>query len=528
MAITKIRFSKGMFLRMGADVILVNMSLITAIILRFAASITFFDHEVFKIKGYSITNENLLSDLENMLNVYKNFGIVLTVICITVFFLGGFYTHGRSYRSRFKALIIFRSVTVSYLILAFFNYMFHWGHSLPRGVWLLGWVTTLVTVGGARLWSTIWRKIVSFESKLGLIPKSNKINNILVIGGAGYLGSVLVRKMLKQNYNVKILDLLMYGDSSIRDLYAYEKRFQVIRGDFRSIDMIVKAMDEIDAVVHLGAIVGDPACQIDHQMTVDINLMSTKMIAEVAKGFGVGRFVFASTCSVYGADDQILTEKSRLNPQSLYAETKISSEKVLQSLGQIGMTTIILRFATLYGLSPRPRFDLVVNLLSAQAVCNGEVTIFGGEQWRPFIHVDDAAEVITKCLGYPFLSDSSNIFNVGSNSQNYQIYQIGEMIKKIQPTVRVLNIKGKIDHRNYKTSFNRISTVLNFQPKHGIQDGIEEICKSFELGLLNDYKNVKYNNYKFLSEDAVFNQFKFDLIPRSNFIKEDLAQRASS
>jgi len=368
----------------------------------------------------------------------------------------------------------------------------------------------------------------SFESKLGLIPKPNKINNILVIGGAGYLGSVLVRKLLRQNYDVRILDLLIYGDSSIRDLYAYEKRFQVIRGDFRSVDTIVKAMDEIDAVVHLGALVGDPACQIDHQMTIDINLMSTKLIAEVAKGFGVKCFVFASTCSVYGASDQILTEKSRLNPQSLYAETKISSEKVLESLGRNGMTSTILRFATLYGLSPRPRFDLVVNLLSAQAICNGEITIFGGEQWRPFIHVDDAADVITKCLNHSFLSDSYNIFNVGSNSQNYQIYQIGEIIKSVQPTIRVLNLKDNIDQRNYRTSFDRIRDVLNFQPKYGIQDGIEEICKSFELGLIGDYKNAKHNNYKFLSEDSFLNQFKFDLIPKSNFIKEDLAQSAGS
>jgi nucleoside-diphosphate-sugar epimerase len=508
MVMMKMHVSKGMVLRIAADILLVNAAFLLAIVLRILAL------GVFSSEMFNQSDSDSAASIAGAIEIFAKFAIPLTVISIAIFSLSGFYTHGRTYCSRFKALLILQSVTLSYLLLAFLSYMFYTADMFSRAIWVFGWVTTLIMIAGARLWSAVWKTNVSFESKFVIDPKPAAIRDVLVIGGAGYLGSVLIRKLLRRDYNVKILDRLMYGDSSILDLYSYDRRFHVVRGDFRNIDVIVKAMNRADAVVHLGAIVGDPACQIDEQMTFDINLMSTKMIAEVAKGFNVRRFIFASTCSVYGANEQILTEKSELKPQSLYARTKIASEQVLQSIGQNGFLPIILRFATLFGLSYRPRFDLVINLLSAKAVCDGEIKIFGGQQWRPFIHVHDVADAIIKFLEVPLFADSPLIYNVGANSLNYQISEIGEIIKRLRPEVRVISMADESDPRNYRVSFNLIENRLNFKPEHTIESGVREVMDVFDRGLITNCTDARYNNYKFLSEDFCFKKFKFDMVPK--------------
>jgi nucleoside-diphosphate-sugar epimerase len=256
-----------------------------------------------------------------------------------------------------------------------------------------------------------------------------------------------------------------------------------------------------NAVVHLGALVGDPACALDEKLALEINLAATRMIAEVARGFGIQRFIFASTCSVYGASDQLLDERSALNPVSLYARTKIDSERVLLALNDDRFAPIILRFATVYGLSPRPRFDLVVNLLAAQAVCEKRITIFGGNQWRPFIHVNDAAEAILKCLEAPLHVVKGQIFNVGSDDQNYQIAQLGDLIKKLIPDVEVIRQGDDTDRRNYRVSFAKIRKHLGFTPRYTVADGILEIKAAIEAGRIRDYRDARYSNYKTLSNE---------------------------
>ena len=481
--------------RVTADAVMINLALLTAFTLRFLSVF------VFGAGEEGATLQTYSGVFWEFLWAYLSLSWLLTLICLIVFYLSGFYTHGRTYRSRYKALIIAQAVSLSYLLFGFLTYFIQDFAPFPRSVLLLGWLLTLVLVGGLRVWATLWEATVWAEARVFGRPEKSKVRNILVIGGAGYIGSILVRKLLDRGYDVTALDALLYGDEGIRDLYG-RPRLQFIHGDFRDIEVIVKALRFTDAVVHLGALVGDPACALDEKLTLEINLAATRMIAEAARGFGVQRFIFASTCSVYGASDQFLDEHSALNPVSLYARTKMDSERVLVGLNHDRFVPVILRFGTVYGLSPRPRFDLVINLLAARAVCEKSITIFGGDQWRPFIHVDDAAEAILKCLEAPLHAIKGQVFNVGSDDQNYQIAQLGDIIKELMPDVQVIHQGDDVDKRNYRVSFARIRKRLDFTPRRSVADGILEIKAAIEDDRIPDYRDACYSNYKTLSDEG--------------------------
>jgi nucleoside-diphosphate-sugar epimerase len=262
--------------------------------------------------------------------------------------------------------------------------------------------------------------------------------------------------------------------------------------------------------------VGDPACALDEDLTIEVNLMATRMIAEVAKGFNVGRFVFASTCSVYGASNQVLDERSGLNPVSLYAQSKIASEKVLKRMASPTFAPTMLRFGTIYGLSGRTRFDLVVNLLTAKALVDGEITVFGGSQWRPFVHVDDAALAVFKVLEAPLSQVSNQVYNVGSNDQNYTIAQIGELIHALVPAAKLLNMGSDIDLRNYRVNFDKISRELNFRPQWTVEDGVAQVVEAIDSGEVTDYLHAKYSNVKFLNEEGLIHLVR----PKDNWAYE--------
>ena len=230
----------------------------------------------------------------------------------------------------------------------------------------------------------------------------------------------LLPKLLDRGYHVRLLDLFLFGKGPIVDVIGHPN-LQIVHADFRHVDRIVQAMNGMDEVIHLGAIVGDPACSLDQELTVEVNLMAVRMIAEVAKGSGIRRFCFASTCSVYGASDEFLEERSHLHPLSLYARSKLASEKVLTQMADEQFSPVILRLGTVYGLSGRTRFDLVINLLTAKAVKEGKITVFGGGQWRPFLHVNDAALALLKAVEAPTDLIHGQVFNVGSNEQNYRL-----------------------------------------------------------------------------------------------------------
>jgi nucleoside-diphosphate-sugar epimerase len=349
----------------------------------------------------------------------------------------------------------------------------------------------------------VWRKVDGPPQTPGQrqVFVKEEARRVLVIGGAGYIGSALLPKLLARGYQVRLLDLFLFGTEPIASVLRHPN-LEIIRADFRHVDKIVQAMKGVDDVIHLGAIVGDPACALDQELTVEVNLMATRMIAEVAKGSGITRLCFASTCSVYGANDQMLDERSELNPISLYARSKLASEKVLMQLADQVFSPVILRFGTVYGLSGRTRFDLVINLLTAKAVVEKKITMFGGGQWRPFLHVDDAALALMRALEAPRELIHVQVFNVGSNEQNYQIAEAAQVIQSLVGQIEVVDKGPDKDFRNYRVDFSKITRTLGFIPRWTLQDGVKQVIAALEGGQIQDYRNAMYSNVKFLEEES--------------------------
>lgn len=339
----------------------------------------------------------------------------------------------------------------------------------------------------------------------GEAARNGSVSSVLIIGGAGYIGSALSRKLLKKECEVRVLDNAIYGTHGIDNLRDNEA-FTFIEGDMRSIEDVMKALGGVDAVVHLGALVGDPASGINSQKTLEMNYHSTRMVASICKYHQINRFIFASTCSVYGQTEspkRLLTEEDSLNPVSLYAKTKIESERALLDFADENFSPTILRMATIYGYSHRMRFDLVVNILSAKAYNEGVIPIFGGEQYRPNVHVRDAAQAYVDCLEAPINEVGSEVFNVGSNEQNYQIEGVGQKISEVFPNAEIDWHRDKEDERSYQVDFSKIRNVLGYEAEETIVSGSREIKKAFESGEFDDYTNPKYNNYKTLEDDSL-------------------------
>ncbi len=307
--------------------------------------------------------------------------------------------------------------------------------------------------------------------------------------------------LLERGHQVRVLDILLFGEGPLKKVLGHPN-LEIIRGDFRNIVTLFQSLQDVNSVVHLGAIVGDPACQLNEELTIDVNLVSSHVIAELAKHCGVQRFIFASTCSVYGASDALLDERSSVQPISLYGHTKLASERVVLEVAGEGFAPTILRFATIYGFSGRTRFDLVVNLLTAKARLEGEITVHGGQQWRPFVHVEDAARSILLTLEAPLVKVDCQTFNVGSDEQNYTILQVAEIIRD-----RVLNAhlsvsESNTDNRNYRVAFDKIARDLGFRPTWTLEDGIQQVLEAIASGEVTNYQDAQYSNAKFLTEEG--------------------------
>ncbi len=341
-------------------------------------------------------------------------------------------------------------------------------------------------------------RVVSNQS----VEAGRNVETVLVIGGAGYIGSVLSRELLSAGYDVRVLDMLLYGRQGVEDL-ADDDRFTLMEGDMRSIADVTEAIRGVDAVIHLGALVGDPASSIDAQKTLEMNLHAVRLAAGICKYHQVNRFLFASTCSVYGLDEEneLLTETSELNPVSLYAQTKIDSEEALLDMADGNFSPTILRMATIYGLSPRMRFDLVVNILSAKAHDEGRIPIFGGDQYRPNVHVADAARAYIACLEAPIQDVSSEVFNVGSNAQNYRVEEIGEMVSEVFPDATIDHQPENEDDRSYRVDFSKIHDRLDYEVRRTIPDAAREIKQALAEGRFPDYTKTRYSNYKTLESE---------------------------
>jgi nucleoside-diphosphate-sugar epimerase len=488
--------------RMLADAVMINV----ALILSLAARLLWL---------WSIGNPggsiNYQESLRTHINYYTGNFWALTIICLVIFSLNGFYTYGRFYRGRYKTLVVIQASSLSFIVFGFVTLLaqsnFLGIHTsilnFPRWALIATWALSTAMLVAARAWSTIWKRVVKAESAHPKRLEEEKIEKVLVIGGAGYIGSALLPKLLEAGYRVRLLDLLLYGTEPIKD-WLNHPHLEILHADFRQVEKVVQAMHDMDAVIHLGGLVGDSACALDEELTLEINLMATRMIAEVAKGSGIGHFIFASTCSVYGASDQMMEERSELNPVSLYARSKIACEKVLLKMADEHFAPVILRFSTIYGLSGRTRFDLVVNLLTAKAVVDHEITIFGGDQWRPFLHVSDAAQAIALVLKSPLQVVRNQIFNVGSNDQNFTIRQIGEMIQGFVPTAKIVTMDENADKRNYWVNFNKAEKILGFKPEWHVEQGVQQVIEAINSGRIGDYHDAKYSNVKFLTEEGLY------------------------
>jgi len=320
---------------------------------------------------------------------------------------------------------------------------------------------------------------------------------VLITGGGGYLGSLLSRKLLEKNYQVRVIDALWYGEEPIKPLLSNEN-FELIKEDIRNLVTTVRAMKDVDAVIHLASLVGMPASSIEPMTSEEINYLATKNIAELCELHDIGTYIFASTCSVYGKQpNQLISEKTHCMPLDFYSEQKYKSER---AIGWLNNAPTIYRFGTLFGLSPRPRFDLVINLFIAQALIEGKITVHGGNQNRPFLHVSDAADALI----FGIEKDVSGTYNVVG--ENLTILQAAERISKLSGCE--IEISEESDERDYKVSSEKIKQI-GFNPSKSIEDAFQEFKVQIENGLFKDYKDAKYNNYKLLDsskemQDQVF------------------------
>ncbi len=322
---------------------------------------------------------------------------------------------------------------------------------------------------------------------------------ILVTGGAGYIGSVLVRLLLEKKYKVKVLDILKFSGDSIVELFN-NPDFEFIKGDIRKETDIEKAMadNDIYAVVNLAAIVGDPACAKEPELAKETNLEGTKKLYKIANKHNVKKFIFASTCSNYGKmkDPNVyVTEESELAPVSLYAETKVASEKFLLSQDKNNICKpTCLRFSTVYGISPRMRFDLTVNEFTKEVALGRELVIFGEQFWRPYCHVVDLARSVISTIEAEENLVAFDVFNVGDTKENYTKKMLVDEIATQIPDAKISYVKKDEDPRDYRVSFEKIKERLNFKISKTVPEGIAQIKKIIDNGILSNPDDPKFKN----------------------------------
>jgi len=304
----------------------------------------------------------------------------------------------------------------------------------------------------------------------------NKMKRVAVVGGAGYLGSTLCFHLLHLGYEVISIDAHWFGDEAL-DSIRGNPFFTSRQVNALHADDVLPLLGGCNAVVWVAGLVGDPACDLDAGFTYGCNYRSTLTLAEICKWLGIERFIFASSCSVYGQSNETmhLTEESPTNPLSFYARDKLMCERALRAMSDETFRPTILRLSTLFGWSNRMRFDLVVNVLTAKA-CKGEtLEICGGGQRRPFLHVKDAARAFATVLSSDPGLVTKEIFNVGTNANNYRIIDIANFVCSEIPDTEVRFLRDTIDRRDYDVDFSKISESLSFKTEYSVPQGIAEI-----------------------------------------------------
>jgi nucleoside-diphosphate-sugar epimerase len=322
------------------------------------------------------------------------------------------------------------------------------------------------------------------------------MSTVLVTGAAGYVGGVVVRRLLGAANGSPVIGvdwcLMPHGAEGVRDLLD-DDRLEFVRADVRDTDALRPLLRRADAVVHLAAIVGDPAGRRDPELTRAVNQEASARLVGACADEGVGHLVFVSTCSNYGIADTsaLATEDHELNPVSLYAETKVAVEQLLAA--QDGVPFTCLRLATVYGAAPRMRFDLTVNQFAIEAFRDGLLSIYGEQFWRPYVHVDDVARAILTVLERPDLSQG-RVFNVGDSAENYTKRMMFDLLKERLPDLRAEWVHVDEDPRSYRVSFERIRGELGFEVSRRVPDGMDQILRLARLGAYPEPDAPRFRN----------------------------------
>lgn len=318
---------------------------------------------------------------------------------------------------------------------------------------------------------------------------------IVVTGGAGYLGSILVPLLLEAGHEVTLLDIFYFGKKSLEN-YATHPNLKMVEMDVAHHENTPHLFKGIDAVVHLSGLSNDPSGDLDPNLTIQTNFLATMSLARRAKADGVKKFIFISSCSVYGASGStFLDEQSEVGPVTLYALSKLNCESELLPLADSKFAVTVLRFATLFGYSPRMRFDLAVNVMAKRALEGKSILLFGdGTQYRPFLHVKDASRAIGTVLNEETSITNKQIFNVGNSNLNFMIKDLVPVIQSYFKGSKVEHVENSKDNRSYRVSFKKFERICNFQALHGIEDGLKEIEEAVQTGKLKDLNDVNYYN----------------------------------
>ena len=325
------------------------------------------------------------------------------------------------------------------------------------------------------------------------------LKKVLVTGGAGYVGSVLVPKLLQANYGVRVLDLYIYGEH-VLDSVKNHPNLEEIKGDIRDIKLLEEIMPGCDSVLHLACISNDPSFELDPDLGKSINYDAFRPLVKISKDNGINRFIYASSSSVYGVKkEENVTEELSLEPLTDYSKYKALCEEILNQYQTPEFTTVIVRPATVCGYSPRLRLDLTVNILTNHAVNLGKITVFGGGQKRPNIHIEDITDLYIDLLSRPKDLVAAKVWNAGY--ENHRVREIAEIIRQIVDKEGVeITTTPTDDHRSYHISSDKIKQDLGFVPKHTIEDAVRDLVNAFHQGIIHnpmensDYYNVKKMN----------------------------------
>jgi nucleoside-diphosphate-sugar epimerase len=313
--------------------------------------------------------------------------------------------------------------------------------------------------------------------------------NVLVTGGAGYIGSILTTMLLEKGYKVKCLDRFFFGEEPLREISS-NSNLELIKDDIRWFDP--RILKDVDAVLDLASLSNDPSGELDPSKTFDINYLGRVRVAKLSKEHGVKRYVLASTCSVYGFQEDILNEGSPTNPLTTYAKSNVLAEKDVLSLADDKFTVTAMRQATVYGLSPRMRFDLAINGMILGVYNNKKIPVMrDGKQWRPFVHVKDTSRAFITVLESSTEKVNRQIFNVGANEQNFQILPLAEMVKEAIDVPVEIEWYGSVDKRSYRVDFSKIRQTLGFIPDHTPRDEARAVYEALENGKAADTIKTK-------------------------------------